>query len=80
MEKKIYKRLDVGVELPEYIEDDIQLLLDYLNAGNNILLSDVYRSNLRLDINSSEGYDFDSDVAEMLRNYYVRGGIFDEPD
>ena len=52
MEKKIYKRLDVGVELPEYIEDDIQLLLDYLNAGNNILLSDVYRSNLRLDINS----------------------------
>ena len=80
MEKRIYKRLDVGVELPEYIEDDIQLLLDYLNAGNNILLSDVYRSNLRLDINSSEGYDFDSDVAEMLRNYYVRGGIFDEPD
>ena len=80
MEKKIYKRLDVGVELPEYIEDDIQLLLDYLNAGNNILLSDVYRSNLRLDINSSEGYDFDSDVAEMLRNYYVRGGIFDEAD
>ena len=72
--------MDVGVELPEYIEDDIQLLLDYLNAGNNILLSDVYRSNLRLDINSSEGYDFDSDVAEMLRNYYVRGGIFDEAD
>lgn len=73
---KKYKKINIDIELPTFLENDIAEFLLYLNNGGNVLLSDVYRATIRNDINECEGYTIDEENATILREYYVNGGIF----
>lgn len=73
-----YKELQLDIKLPDFLQDDINMLLNFLNNGGDPDLSDIYRSTIRNDINCCEHYDFDDDVGNSLRKYYVYGGIFEE--
>ena len=71
-----YKKLKIDCQIPDFLEYDIDEYLAYLNSGKEPGLGDVYQSTIRSDINECEGYTLESVFAEMLREYYVRGGIF----
>lgn len=71
----MYKRLEIDFELPETIEDDIEEMLEYMNNGGQF--PDVYMDNLRSDLNCYK-IDFEDYQVEMLKDYYCRGGIFNE--
>jgi len=74
----MYRELKVSFRIPELIQQDIDELLDYLNAGNDPRLADCLISNLKADLNGGSGLDdLTYEQDQELRNYYLRGGIFE---
>jgi len=74
-----YKRLEVSAELPECINDDINMILDYLNSGRDPGLADIYMDNMDSDLKSYIE-DLGEDLFWDLRLYYVKGGILEDAD
>ena len=73
----MYKEKHFDFEIPYMIQKDIEDMLEYLNNGGK--LPDCHIENLRSDINSFD-YDLTHEQQEALKDYYCRGGIFNEPD
>lgn len=74
---KKYSELKVDFNIPEFLQDDIQEFVTYLNENPNGTLADCYESEIRSDINWCN--QLTKEQEEILRNYYVKGGIFNGP-
>lgn len=75
---KRYQELKLNFRIPDFLEDDIHAFIQYLNENPTGTLSDCYEAEIRSDINWCDGLT--KEQAELLRNYYVRGGIFNGQD
>lgn len=63
--------------LPKFLQEDINALINAINSGKR--LYDCELSEVLGDINQCEScHLIDSMTANMLRDYYVNGGCFDE--
>lgn len=62
------------------ISDFLNRSIDnFVNACNNDdILADCYMAELYNDINNSLHVDIDDDQANELRNYYLRGGMYED--
>lgn len=72
-----YKKLPIKFKIPAPLEEDINEFVDALNNGTT--LADCYEQNIRSDLN---GYDLilTEEQDALLRDYYVKGGIYRESD
>ncbi len=71
---KIYKRLEVDFELPDYLEEEIEAFLNHINNENG-LSEDCYRVEIQLMIRDTPS--FTAEQKQLLYNYYARGGIYE---
>ena len=72
---KMFKAKEFNFEIPEMIQKDIDGLITYLNNGGEF--PDGHIENLRSDINSFD-IDLTPEEQEELKNYYCRGGIYEQ--
>ena len=71
-----YELLKVDFEIPNLIQNDINRFLDALNNGNTSC-EDCYRTEIDCDLKMF--YDeMKRENIETLRDYYVRGGMYEE--
>jgi len=68
-----YVALPVDFEIPNMLEEDIQEFVNALNAGTT--LADCYEQTIRTDLNCCDE-DLTPEQDAILRDYYVRGGIY----
>ena len=74
MTVKVEKKTDFTFDIPELIEDSIDLLVNGLNANDS--LSDCYMAELYNNINNCLGLDINEEQADEIRDYYIRGGMY----
>lgn len=76
----IYGRKVKEKKFDFYIPDLVQNSIDRLIKGCNEddMLVDCYMSELYNDINNALHVDFTDEQANELRNYYIRGGMYNE--
>ena len=70
----MYKKLKINFEIPEILEDSINGFVKNLNEqdGN---LADCYEQDIRNTLNGCDEC-LTEDQINILRNYYVKGGIY----
>ena len=71
----MYKALEINYEIPEILQDAIDVYLAYLNSGEPIILDDIYRSDIDADLKGCDLCLTKEQIRE-LREYYVFGGIY----
>ena len=72
---KTYKALEIDFEIPEILQDNIELFVKDLNERNG-RLADCYEAEIRSLLNGCDG-DLSEEQILLLREYYCRGGIYD---
>ncbi|MDE5557368.1 MAG: hypothetical protein K2J32_06690 [Ruminococcus sp.] len=72
--KKV-KEKKFDFEIPAIVQSSIERLIKGQNE--NDMLIDCYMAELACDINSALHVDFTDEQAEELRNYYIRGGMYE---
>lgn len=77
VERKKVKKLEIDFSIPKFLQDDIDLFVNCYNSEQPTI--DCEFCNLQASINMADSSQCIShEHAEMLRNYYVRGKIFDD--
>lgn len=71
-----YKKLDIDFEIPELLEEGINGVLKDLNERNGYM-ADCYEQDIRNTLNGCD-LCLDEEQIELLRDYYCRGGIYEE--
>ena len=74
----MYKALEIDFPIPDVLQEDIDAFLDDLNNKGG-RFADCYESEIRSILNSCKDSfsELTPEQDEVLRNYYVRGGIYD---
>lgn len=75
MGKKKYKTLEIGFEIPELLQEDIDNFLRNLNEKGGTL-ADCYVEEIRNVLNGCDETLEEGQIA-LLRDYYVKGGIYE---
>jgi len=71
----MYKPLTVSYPLPDYVQDAIAALLDYLNAPGDHTSDDIYRTEVQLALRDAYASRKITERAwEELKDYYVWKG------
>ena len=65
---------DFDFEIPQFVQDSIDLLINGINSGD--LMADCYMSDLANNINNCLHVCLTDSQADELRNYYIRGGMY----
>ena len=68
-----YRRLDIDFEFPEIIESTITEMVDAINQDP--LIADCYMSEMD-NLLKCYKEDLGDDHEKLLRDYYVKGGVF----
>ena len=70
------KRYEIGVNLPEYMEKEIDQLIECI--ANDSLHTDCLESAIYASLNNCINYKIlTREQAETLREYYCYGGIYE---
>lgn len=72
----MYKKLDIDFEIPQLLEDGINDFVNNLNNQNGSLV-DCYQEDIRNTLNGCD-LCLTSEQIELLRQYYCKGGIFND--
>lgn len=75
---KKYKKLKIDFEIPEEVEQDIDDMIAYMNKYGHVT-ADCYMSDLNNLLNGCDTCMTEEQIT-LLRNYYVRGGIYGRTD
>ncbi|MCM1577715.1 MAG: hypothetical protein NC078_02795 [Ruminococcus sp.] len=75
-DKKVKVKRDFSFEVPDVIERSAENMVEAINSGK--LIADCYMAELYNDINNCLHVDIDDEQAEELRNYYIRGGMYED--
>lgn len=70
------KKKEFSFPVPELIDHSIDELIHALNTNDS--LADCYMSNLYNNINNCLHLDINDDEANELRDYYIRGGMYED--
>lgn len=70
----MYKKLKIDFDIPEILEDSIDDFVKNLNEQNGSL-ADCYEQDIRSTLNGCDEC-LTEDQINILRNYYVKGGIY----
>ena len=73
----MYKALTIDFNIPNILEEDIDEFVTALNNG--VELVDCYEQNIRTDLNGCD-LILTPEQDRILRDYYVRGGIYKNVD
>lgn len=73
--RKVVKK-EFDFPIPSLIEHSIDALVEACNSGSSLV--DCYMSELYNDINNCLHLDITDDQANELRDYYIRGGMYDD--
>ena len=71
---KIVKKKEFDFEIPEFVDKAIDMLIEGINS--NDLSADCYAAELDSNINHCLDIDFDEDQVQVLKDYYIRGGMY----
>lgn len=69
------KKKNFNFSVPDLIDHSIDELIQAINNGD--LLADCYMDNLYNNINNCLHLDITDEQARELRNYYLRGGMYE---
>lgn len=71
----MYKPLPISYPLPDYVQDSIHALLDYLNTPGDHTSDDIYRTEVQLALRDAYASGKITERAwEELKDYYVWKG------
>lgn len=74
-DKKVKKK-SFDFPIPDLVVHSIDLLIEGINSGD--LLADCYAAELYNNINNCLHLDFTDEQADELRDYYLRGGMYED--
>ena len=72
----MYEQLKIDFEIPEELQRSIDQLMEYLNTSKNPGMDDCERTEVLMDLNWCYRENLlTSEQIDLLKKYYVRGGI-----
>lgn len=76
IENRKIKKLKLDFEIPEFLEESIDNFVKAHNSNDSLV--DCYQSELYNDINNCMHGEISDEKLDMLRDYYIRGGMYEE--
>lgn len=73
---KHVKKKEFSFPISEYLGKAIDALVTAINTDDS--LADCYMAELYNEINNSLHVDLTDSQAEEVRNYYIRGGMYED--
>ena len=75
--KRPFRALNINYKLPVDLQNDIDEYIDYLNNSEYLSAEEGYRTYIDCDLNWAKSHqELTEDKIKELRDYYVRGGIY----
>lgn len=74
--KKIIIKKNFDFEIPAFLDNSINELINAYNSGSTLV--DCYISELYNDINNCMHGDLTDEQLDEIRDYYIRGGMYEE--
>lgn len=76
LDNRKIKKMELDFEIPELLAKSIDNFVKAHNSGDSLV--DCYHAELYNDINNCMHTDISDENLERLRDYYIRGGMYDE--